>query len=856
MLFLLVLAAIAAAAAQGSIPSPQEVFGFRMGEDRKLIDWTQIVSYFRKTDELSDRVLVREVGKTTLGKPFLLAIISSENNLKNLGRYQEIQKQLTKPHGLEPAEAGRLAAEGKTVVLITLNIHSTEIASSQESVELLHDLATSNATPVRKVLDDVIILLVPSVNPDGHQIVTEWYRKTVGTPAEGSAPPELYHHYAGHDNNRDFFMFNFAESRHIARILYHDWFPEIVLDQHQQRTTGPRLFLPPYEDPYNPNTPPALMAQINLLGSYMVADLHRQGFKGIVTGEVYEAFFMGMMSRTPLWHNRIGILSEMASAHLATPIFVPKTGLSGFGLGLPENKAQLNFLDPWEGGWWRLRDIIDYEKALTASLLDFAALFKERLKMNYYQWNREAIAKGKSEPPFGFLIPAGQHNPSAAAALANTLIMGGVEVQQLNKPLRIGPRTVPAGSFWISMEQSCRAYIKDLLSAQRYPNLKQYPGGPPKRPYDVTAWTLPMQMGVEVLAAGQPVMADAKALHRAVVTAEVERPDEGFYLIERRFTSAFGLAHALLKQHIRVHEATQQIDAGSTCFPLGSFLVSVKDLKHSELKALADEWQVPVRKVPSAVKVQTRSLRKARLGIYQPWLTSMDEGWTRYVFDQFKIEYKSLHNEDLKRKEARLRDSFDAILLPDMSPGLIVDGKSEGSDPARMGTPERPKEYQGGIGSEGVEAIQEFVRSGGTLLCLGAAADFAIEKLRVPAVNVLKGVASKDFYAPGSIFEVQVNPREVLAFGMTENAHIYFTNEPVFRLLPSSQEVKAVAVYGSENPLRSGWLLGEDYLKEKVAMADILVAKGRVILYGFRVQHRAQTHGTYPLLLNATFVAD
>jgi len=563
---------------QPDISSPEKTFGFKMGDDRKLIDWTQIVSYFNTVDEQSNRVVVQELGRSTLGKPFLLAIISSEANIKNLERYKSIQRQIARPHTLEMEAAAKVIAEGKTVVLITLNIHSTEIAASQESVELLYEFATSKLPQVQKILDNVIVLLIPSLNPDGQQLVVDWYKKTLDTPAEGTAPPELYHHYAGHDNNRDWFMYNLVESRHTARVLYQDWFPEIVYDQHQMGSNGPRLFVPPYADPVNPNVPPLLTAETNLLGNYVVADLHRQGFKGVVTGSVFNAFFEGTMSKTPLWHNRIGILSEMASVQIATPIYFPKGSIGGAGLDLPENKTQTNYLDPWEGGWWRLRDIIEYEKAVTHSLLDFAAILKEKIKTNFYTLNREAIRAGQTAPPYAYIIPADQHDPTAAVALVNKLMIAGVEVQQTTQVVTVASRKVLAGSFYVSLAQPSRMYIKDLLEVQNYPNLKQYPGGPPRTPYDVTAWTLPMQMAVEVVELDEPMTVQGKSIQHVVAPAGITSTAARYYLIERRYTNSFGLINALLKDSVTVFETLQPTQLENKKFDAGLFVVAVNGI--------------------------------------------------------------------------------------------------------------------------------------------------------------------------------------------------------------------------------------------------------------------------------------
>lgn len=843
--------------AQSAIKSPEEVFGFKMGDDRKLIDWTQIVNYFKSVDAQSERVQVTELGQSTLGKPFLLTIISSEETMKSLARQQQIQREIARPYKLERADAERLVKEGKTVVLITLNIHSTEIAASQESVELVYEFATANSPQVRKILDNVIILIIPSLNPDGQQLVVDWYKKTVGTPAEGSSPPELYHHYAGHDNNRDWFMYNLVESRHTARVLYHDWFPEIVFDQHQMGANGPRLFLPPYSDPVNPNVHPMLSAQVNLLGKFMVADLHRRGFKGVATGTVFNAYFEGTMSKTPLWHNRIGILSEMASALIATPVYFPRGSLSGLGLELPENKQQTNFLDPWPGGWWRVRDIIDYEKAVTYSLLDFAATFREQVKLNFYDLNREAIAAGQNRAPYGFVVPADQHNPSAATEMINRLIISGVDVRRTTEAIKIGERKIEAGAYYISCAQPARAYIKDLLEVQQYPGLKQYPGGPPRVPYDVTAWTLPMQMGVETLALNEPVNVLGNPIDKATVAGGLPA-NARYYLIERRYNNAFGLVNALLKEQVQVLEATQSFVREGQQLPAGTFVVPAEKLDRALMERLAVQWQLPVL-AAEALPPATREVKRARIGIYQPWLTSMDEGWTRLVLDQYKYDYKALHNEDFINA-ARLRENFDVIIMPDLSPNLIVEGKDipengkvEKDEEPIVGTPQLPKQYQGGIGKVGVEAVKEFVKAGGTLIALGGAINFAIDKLRLPVINELKTATSNDFFAPGTILEVNIDSRQPLAYGMPERSHIYYVNNGAMRLLPYIRESKSIAYYGENSPLSSGWMQGEERLIGKTALAEVPLENGRVILYGFRVQHRAQTHGTFKLFLNGLY---
>ncbi|MCX6135994.1 MAG: M14 family metallopeptidase [Ignavibacteriales bacterium] len=838
------------ASAQEHIPSPEEQFGFRMGSDRMLIDWKDIVSYFSLVDSRSDRVKVDTLGTSTLGKPFIMAIVSSSTDRNELGRIKRLQQRLAYPDKLSVDSLRLIAESSKTVVLMTMNIHSTEIASSQESVELLYELATASTKEMQQLLDNVVILIIPSLNPDGLQLTVDWYKKQLNTPSEGTAAPELFHPYAGHDNNRDWFMYNLVESRLTAKVLYKEWFPEIVLDQHQMQSNGARIFLPPYEDPVNPNVPSELMSEINLLGEYMVTALQRSGKSGAVTGTSFTSYFQGTMVKTPLWHNRIGILSEAASVRIATPIYFSPGSVIGMGDNLIENKMQTNHLRPFTSGWWRLRDIIDYEKETAYALLDFAHTFKFRIKTNYAALNRKATEEGETHPPYGYYVPIDQHDPHAAVDLVRRLMLSGVQVEKILRPAAYRGTNITEGSYYISLAQPARAYVKDLFERQLYPSLKQYPGGPPLRPYDITAWTLPMQMGVDVVPIEVPVKFESEPVVSASFTVGPPTGDGAFYVIERRFTQSMGCIFDLLKQHLVVREANHSVRVSSKVYPAGTCFVGSGKAQ----KAILERWELPQTLCSISDSVNTKSLAVPRIGLYQPYAANTDEGWTRYFFDQYHVPYLSLHNDDFKKNGAQLKKNFDIIIFPDMSTSLIVDGK--GGEPGEenapvVETPELPKEYQGGIGKEGTEAVKEFLLAGGTLITLASSSNFAIEKLRVPAVNALKGISTKDYYAPGTLVTIRLNMDSPLSYGMPSSAFAFIQNDPAFRLLPYVKEIDRVAWFDSESPLASGWLIGEDILAGKTALADIPYGKGRVVMFGFHPQNRAQTVGTFKLLYNA-----
>ena len=833
-----------------SLPSPEETFGFRMGADRKLIDYNQIFDYFMMLDHESDRITVQELGKTTLGKPLLLAIVSSTENIKNLDRYRRIQHQIANPYDLSEEEAASLIDQAKAIVMVSLNIHSTEIGSSQESVELAYELATRSDPQVRNILDNVILLLVPSLNPDGLQVVVDWYRKTLGTPHEGCRMPYLYHHYAGHDNNRDWFFFSLQESRLISKILYHEWFPEIVFDQHQMGSTGARFFVPPYVDPVNLNVHPILYAEMNMLGKHVVSDLQDQGFKGVETGSRFNAFFQGVMARTPIWHNMLGILSEAASARLATPIFLPRGSLRDRGPEKPRYSHRTDFLDPWEGGWWRLRDIIEYEKAATYSILDLAAIHRTKFVKNFYTMNTDAIRQGKTQPPYAYIIPLDQHDPSSAEELLKRLDYNGIKIYRSSEDFVYDARTYPPGTFIVPLAQPCRPAIKDLLEPQVYPNLKQYPGGPPRPPYDFTGWTLPLQMGVTVLEMKIPLTCE-------IVPAESHDfesvggivPSAKTYLIERRYNNAFAIMNELLDKHVGIFWADRSFSVDNLEYPPGTILIPNQKDVSVILRNLSEEYRVPFTGTDETIPVKGTKVQSPRLGIYQPWITSMDEGWTRLVLDNFTFRYIGLYNEDFRK--GRLNEKCDVIILPNMSTDGIIEGKTRwGGDPY-LGSPVMPKEYQGGIGQKGVDALLAFIKEGGTLITFGNAANFAIDKLKIPAVNVLKNVKREEYYAPGSLLRIELDTSHPLAYGMPRHPAVRVTNSPAFRLLPYNREIHAVGYYTDGNPLLSGWLIGPDKIAGHTVLAEIPVDEGRVIVFGFGVQSRAQTYGTFKLLFNA-----
>ncbi|MGQ0760741.1 MAG: M14 family metallopeptidase [Acidobacteriota bacterium] len=770
--------------AQRGIPAPENVLGFRPGDDRKLASWAKIVEYFQKLDAASDRVKFEEIGKSTMGAPFVYATISAPENFGRLDEFKEIQRQLADPRILgsprNPSMADRkaraLITRGKTVVLITCGIHSTEVGSTLSSTLIAHQLASSNEPEIQEILRNTIILLVPSLNPDGVDIVKNWYDKTLGTPYEGTEPPELYHKYVGHDNNRDWYAFTQVETQLTVDKIHNVWHPQIVHDIHQMGATGARLFLPPYMPPVEPNVPKQIVEGYTELGNWMAGEMRKTGFQGITTNSIYDAW-------TPArayshYHGGVRILSETASARLATPINVKFEQLTS-RQGFDAKKESANFGPVWRGGEWKLRDITNYMTTGAFTLLKHASQNRERWLTRFYEIGKEAVRPRKKGELFGFLIP----DSTNSGRLIQILDRAQVEHEEPRPEsfFVANGRRLPEGTVLVRMDQPYGAFGRALLQRQSYPNLRNSEGTP-IAPYDVTAHTLPLLMGAMV----EPVYSPFR-----------------YPRDNRPLQVTIGSANACAPA------------------PLGP--------------------------------------NEKRRGLYKSHVPSMDRGWTQWILDDEGHHYDVLDDQRIRR--GKLAEHYASIIIPDQTTNAIINGHRKGA---------MPDEYTGGIGEQGVKALREFVEAGGTLIFLNRASDFAIEQFKLPVKNVVDGLPRTDFFVPGSILRIELDTNHPIAKGMPKESIAWFENSPVFEVINTGSAdalvrnqrkeragapalpVKIIAWYPKDrDPLLSGWLLGGDRIKGKAALVEVALSKGRIILFGFRPQYRAQSLATYPLLFNA-----
>ena len=754
----LLLALVLTLPLSAQIPSPSQFLKLDIGKDRVLADYSQIKSYFRALDAASPRVDVEVLGKTTLGDEMIMAVISSEENLRNKEQIRQAAKRLADPRGLSDAEGDRLVREGKAVVLVTCNIHSTEIGSSQMAMEWAHALATANDPETKRRLDNVVLLIVPSLNPDGQTMIVDYYRKYAGTKYEGGRLPWLYHHYVGHDNNRDWYMLTQAETRALSRAVYHRWNPQLFVDEHQMGSDGPRMFIPPFADPVDPDVHPLIWREVNIVGSNMALRLEQAGKTGLIYGYSFDAYWLGGTRNTGWWKNITGLLLEIASARIASPVYIEPNELRGGSKGLVEYKPTINHPNPWKGGWWRLRDIMDYGRIASDALHEIAATYREDLLRNLLTRSRAAVALAK--PGDAYRIPKQQHDWPTAQHLAWLMAEHNVEVHQASN-----------GDYWIPLAQPYSKFILEMMEPQRYPEVRLQPGRDILRPYDVATWTLPLQMGVKVERATMP-------------------------------------------------EGTTRV---------------------TEIKPATKE----------VIARGEKLARKPKVATYKPWQPSMDEGWTRWLLDTYGVPVTGLSPQDVQKGIT----GYDAVILPDVHKEILAAGRRKPSDTTMRYEEEMPAEYRGGLDKSGADALRKFVDGGGTLIAFGDACEYVIEEFNVPVRNALAGVKAEDYSNPGSLVRLKVRgdhpvtaglPGEVAAF--LDSALAFETTNPG----PDTQRwVLATYPEDERDVLLSGWIHGAERLTRKAAAVAVTYGKGKIVLLGFRPQHRGQTHATFPFVFNA-----
>lgn len=820
------------------IPTPEEYFGFKIGDDKKLADWPEIVEYFWKVAKSSDRVIVEDLGKTTEGNPFLLATISSPKNLKNIEKLRKIQLKLLDPEGLTPEEAEKLVEEGRTIAIISCSIHSTEVGGSQLSVDLLHHLTSSNDSNVKEILDNVILLLVPSLNPDGNRMVCDWYKKYLGTPFEGTSPPWLYHKYAGHDNNRDWFMFVLPETQMAVEKIHNKWHPQIVYDLHQMGKKGPRLYVPPYKDPIDPNVDPIITAGVNFMGINMADSLAVAGKGGVTIAWGFDAWTPARAYQH--YHGGIRILSEAASCDIATPIEVKQSEIEN-ERDFKGRESRWTHPLPWKGGKWSLKDIVEYEFIAAMALLKNAAKNRERWVRGSYEIGKRSI---NSSNLMTFIIPKEQNDPATTHELLKVLKTGDVKLFKAKEPFSIEGITYSEGSIVIPVKQPYGRFAKTMLEKQVYPDLRKNPTDPPEIPYDVTAHTLGLNMGVIVDQVSDTVKCNMELIEKLDnLQGSIIKDGKPYYIFSSALNKSTKIANQLLSKGYTVHRVASWEKIGDNEFKPGSYIVEeTKGL----MKILQEYTKLGVNfygleELPEIAYTIT----KPKLGVYKGWGGNADEGWLRMVLEDYDFDYVSLTPQDIRR--GNLIEKINILILPDQARDSIIEGMKaqRGAEPTKY----EPM-YRIGIGEEGTRSIQEFLSVGGSVITLNKASNYAIKDLLVSAENALEGIKEQEFYCPGSILKVNIDETHPIGYGYGREASVMFVSGPAFNV---KNEGYPVAIYPETNPLQSGWILGEKKLRGTAAVAEFNAGRGSVVLFGFSPHFRYQTRGTLKMLFNSIY---
>jgi hypothetical protein len=877
------------AVSMAQAPTPESVLGHKPGDDFYLASYDDSLGYFQKLARTTDKLKLVQVGKTTEGRDWYIAIISSAKNLADLDKYKDTAKRLALVKGLTDEQAHTLAHNGKVIVHIDGGLHATEVAPAQMTIQLAYNLVTASDPDTTAILDNVILLLWFSINPDGQNMVARWYRSNLGTPYEVSGMPGLFQEYIGHDNNRDGYMNNMIESQVITRTEL-EYYPEVNYNHHQTAPFPARIWIPPFGDPVSLNPHPLMYRWVNVFGTAMAAYLDEHDMPGAMHRGRFDDWYPGFVDHVNNFRNTVSFLTETALYEYATPHFYTT---NDFPAQSEDLRTQVFYSSPWKGGWWRLADAVRYTLGASMAVLDTAAKNREELLYDRYRAGRDVIAHFTTDPPYAYIIPREQRDAPTAATLVEKLLIDGIEVHQATHQFSANGSNYKEGDWVVLMDQPFAALVKELFDIQKYPNLPGMPqpaaagaaaagggrgggaggrgggagaapeaappaasapaaagggrgaaggrGGTPaagapaqptQTPYDVTGWTLPVQMGVEVVAVTQPVGdATRKTLHKIDRVEPIVGKVEGSGPV-------FAFSHA---SNAALRAVNEILAAGGTVSVGKSDGTVYVTNAATSAAAILKQTGVDAKSVSEAPEAWP--VKKPRIGIYQPWSGNIDEGWTRWILEQFHFPFTVLHNPEIR--DGHLKEQFDTIVFAEMNARQIMDGAREGTVPGQ---------YAGGIGDEGAQALRDFVDAGGTLVTMGNSATFAIEQFNLPIANALAGLSQSQFFCSGSLLRVETrDAKHPLVAGLPAMPAVMFERNQAFDTRQGFRGRVLASYVKDRNPLVSGYLLGAEQIQGKAAAIDAFYGDGHIVILGFRPQWRGQSHGTYKFLFNALY---
>lgn len=889
-----------AAVAVDDITTPMEQFGHEIGADYVLPNYEQFVEYWTKLDAESDRMRLVDIGRTAEGRTQYMAIITSPENFADLDRYQEISRRLALAEGLTDDEARQLAREGKAVVWFDGGLHATEVLGAQQLMETVYQLVSRDDPETLRILDDVIILAAHA-NPDGMALVSNWYmREEVPEERSTRGIPRLYQKYVGHDNNRDFYMSTQPETENINRVIFLEWFPQIVYNHHQSGPDGTVLFAPPFRDPFNYLIDPLIITELDLVGAAMHTRFVAEDKPGATMreGAGYSTWWNGGLRTIMYFHNMLGLLTETIGNPTPQEIpFLPSRQLPNGDLPFP--------IEPQA---WHFRESVDYSVTANYAVLDVASRYRETFLYNFYQMGRNSIERGSrdhwtafpdeiaaveeameadqaaadeesdafgfGEPdleasqrylammrepanrdPRGYILPADQPDFPTATKFIEALRETGITVLRATESFSVNGETYPAESYVIKTAQAFRPHLLDMFEPQDHPNDFEYEGGPPIAPYDNAGWTLAFQMGIEfdrILDGFEGPFEEIQEVDVSPPPGTVEAGDAEGYVLSPAYNDGFRAANRLLAAGDDVYRLRQAWQDGDERFDPGAFYFPADGDTRAQLEQLATELGLDFSAVGSRPEGDQYRLRPARIGLWDRYGGSMPSGWTRWIFEQFEFPFEVVYPRRLDA--GNLRDDFDVLVFVDGAIPEPGDDDEDDDMPADF-VESIPEEFHHMLGqvtvSRTIPQLREFLEQGGTVITIGSSTALA-QHLDLPVGDKVDGLSREEYYVPGSVLEARVDEAHPLAFGMDDPVDVFFNRSPVFTLGPDAETagLERIAWFDSASPLRSGWAWGQQHLEGGVAVIAAPVGEGTLYLFGPEILNRAQPHGTFKFLFN------
>ncbi len=849
-------------AQQSGFTSPEEYFGFRPGDDRKLFDYEELIAYLQKLDDESPKLKLEEIGKSPMGKPMYIAFLSSEENIQNLEPLKKINHELALNPDLSEADREQMSKNGRVFVLATLSMHSGEVGPSQSAALVAHDLVSTTNKETVNWLDDVVYMMVPCHNPDGMDMIVHNYRKNVGTKYEGAALPRVYHKYVGHDNNRDFVILSQEDSRAIAKVYNQTWLPQVMVEKHQMGSTGTRYFVPPNHDPIAQNIDAGMWTWVGIFGQNMFNDMTNEGLAGVSQHYIFDNYWPGS-TETCLWNNVISFLTECASSREATPIYIESNELAVRGKGLSEYKKSINMPLPWEGGWWRLGDIVKYEISSTMSIIKTASLYKEKILLFRNDMCRREIAKGTSEPPYYYIVPRNQHDESELVNLVNLVRDHGIKVYTLKNNIQMDGSIFLEGDFVIPLAQPYRALIKEIMEAQEYPVRHYTPGGDIIKPYDITSWSLPLHRQVKSF----EIKVRDSALEEALIILNddldysVPLPESFFAAVYSvNDNESFKAAFIAMENGMKLERLTKEMVIEGKTLPKGSFVIYNSRKSKSGWDKISEALKIEPVFIKEEKSLESTLVRTPRIALVETFFHDMDAGWARFVFDTYHIKYTVLNPGDIPN--TNLSENYDIIIFADDAKSQLMTGKSGSSGSYYMSS--YHPDYVKGMEKKGLGKLMLFIENGGLVLSWGKSTALfegmqtiskgdVKEEFQLPVRDISSNLQKDGLYVAGSLLKIKLLKDHPLTMGLPDEIGVFSRGRPVFATsIPRfDMDRRVIGKYADKNVLLSGYIEKPEKLADRSAMVWLKKGKGQIVLYGFSPQFRSSTQGSFKLLFNA-----